>query len=134
MTSGLPVVSGREAIRVFERLGQSVVRQRGSHIRFRHATDPSRKPLTIPDHRTLKPGLLRLKSVSVSPHQFPPGTVAPVTPPLSENETGSLSGCPWIPGGAPAGVAPDIQGPGRGDLGAGFVTSKRVRLHHHHGS
>jgi predicted RNA binding protein YcfA (HicA-like mRNA interferase family) len=58
MTSGLPVVSGREAIRVFERLGYSVVRQRGSHIRLRHATDPSRKPLTIPDHRTLKPGLL----------------------------------------------------------------------------
>jgi HicA toxin of bacterial toxin-antitoxin, len=34
MTSGLPVVSGREAIRVFERLGYSVVRQRGSHIRL----------------------------------------------------------------------------------------------------
>jgi len=50
MTSGLPVVSGREAIRVFERLGYSVVRQRGSPIRLRHGTDPSRKPLTIPDH------------------------------------------------------------------------------------
>ena len=59
MTSGLPVVSGREAIRVLEQLGYRVVRQRGSHIRLRHATDPSRKPLTIPDHRTLKPGLLR---------------------------------------------------------------------------
>ncbi len=34
------------------------MRQRGSHIRLRHATDTSRKPL-IPDHRTLKPGLLR---------------------------------------------------------------------------
>jgi predicted RNase H-like HicB family nuclease len=31
MTSGLPVVSGREAIRVFEQLGCGVVRQRGSH-------------------------------------------------------------------------------------------------------
>jgi predicted RNA binding protein YcfA (HicA-like mRNA interferase family) len=59
MTSELPVVSGREAIRVFEQVGYTVVRQRGSHIRLRHATDPSRKPLTIPDHRTLKPGLLR---------------------------------------------------------------------------
>jgi predicted RNA binding protein YcfA (HicA-like mRNA interferase family) len=59
MTSGRPVVSGREAIRVFERLGYTVVRQRGSHVRLRHATDPSRKPLTVPDHRTLKPGLLR---------------------------------------------------------------------------
>jgi predicted RNA binding protein YcfA (HicA-like mRNA interferase family) len=30
-----------------EELGYRVVRQRGSHIRLRHATDPSRKPLTI---------------------------------------------------------------------------------------
>jgi predicted RNA binding protein YcfA (HicA-like mRNA interferase family) len=72
MTSGLPVVSGREAIRVFERLGYSVVRQRGSHIRLRHATDPSRKPLTIPDHRALKPGLLRhlMRDAEVDPEEF----------------------------------------------------------------
>jgi predicted RNA binding protein YcfA (HicA-like mRNA interferase family) len=50
VTSGLPVVSGREAIRVLEELGYRVVRQRGSHIRLRHATAPSRKPLAIPDH------------------------------------------------------------------------------------
>ena len=72
MTSGLPVVSGREAIRVFERLGYGVVRQRGSHIRLRHATDPSRKPLTIPDHRALKPGLLRhlMRDAQVDPEEF----------------------------------------------------------------
>jgi predicted RNA binding protein YcfA (HicA-like mRNA interferase family) len=72
MTAGLPVVSGREAIRVFERLGYRVVRQRGSHIRLHHATDPSRKPLTIPDHRTLKPGLLRhvMRDAQVEPEEF----------------------------------------------------------------
>jgi predicted RNA binding protein YcfA (HicA-like mRNA interferase family) len=72
MTSGLPVVSGREAIRVFERLGYRVVRQRGSHVRFRHATDPSRKPLTVPEHRTLKPGLLRhlMRDAEVGPRSF----------------------------------------------------------------
>jgi predicted RNA binding protein YcfA (HicA-like mRNA interferase family) len=72
MTSVLPVVSGREAIRVFERLGYTVVRQRGSHVRLRHATDPSRKPLTIPDHRTLKPGLLRhlMRDAEVDPEEF----------------------------------------------------------------
>jgi predicted RNA binding protein YcfA (HicA-like mRNA interferase family) len=69
MTSGLPVVSGREAIRVFEQLGYAVVRQRGSHIRLRHATDPSRKPLTVPDHRTLKPGLL-MRDAEVEPEEF----------------------------------------------------------------
>jgi predicted RNA binding protein YcfA (HicA-like mRNA interferase family) len=49
-----------------------IVRQRGSHTRLRHATDPSRKPLTIPDHRTLKPGLLRylMQDVQVDPDEL----------------------------------------------------------------
>jgi predicted RNA binding protein YcfA (HicA-like mRNA interferase family) len=55
----LPVISGQEAIRAFQRLGYEVVRQRGSHIRLRHPNDPAKQPLTVPDHRTLKPGLLR---------------------------------------------------------------------------
>jgi predicted RNA binding protein YcfA (HicA-like mRNA interferase family) len=57
---------------VFERLGYTVVRQRGSHVRLRHATDPSRKPLTVPDHRTLKPGLLRhlMRDAEVDPEEF----------------------------------------------------------------
>jgi HicA toxin of bacterial toxin-antitoxin, len=44
----------------------------GSHIRLRHVTDPSRKPLTIPDHRTLKPGLLRhlMRDAQVDPEEF----------------------------------------------------------------
>ena len=32
----LPVVSGREAVKKFERLGYKIVRQRGSHIRLIH--------------------------------------------------------------------------------------------------
>jgi predicted RNA binding protein YcfA (HicA-like mRNA interferase family) len=59
VSSKLPVVSGQDAIRVFRRLGYEVVRQRGSHIRLRHPHDPERRPLTVPDHRMLKPGLLR---------------------------------------------------------------------------
>ena len=59
MSPQLPVISGREAVRAFQRLGYEVVRQRGSHIRLRHRQDPQRQPLTVPDHDTLKPGLLR---------------------------------------------------------------------------
>jgi predicted RNA binding protein YcfA (HicA-like mRNA interferase family) len=51
----LPVISGRQAVCAFERLGYEVVRQRGSHLRLRHREDPQRQPLTIPDHDTLKP-------------------------------------------------------------------------------
>lgn len=59
MSPKLPTISGQVAVRAFQRLGYEVVRQRGSHIRLRHPLDPARKPLTVPDHPTLKPGLLR---------------------------------------------------------------------------
>ena len=55
----LPVISAGEAIRVFEKIGYRVVRQRGSHIRLRDDQDEKHQPLTIPNHKTLKPGLLR---------------------------------------------------------------------------
>ena len=52
-----PRVSGREAVRAFERAGWEVARQRGSHIVM---TRPgSIYTLSIPDHRELGPGLLR---------------------------------------------------------------------------
>ena len=59
MSPKLPVVSGRQAIRAFERISYRVVRQRGSHIRLRDETNPNHLPLTVPDHKTIKPGLLR---------------------------------------------------------------------------
>jgi len=55
----LPVISADEAIRVFERVSYRVVRQRGSHVRLRDEQDEKHQPLTIPNHKTLKPGLLR---------------------------------------------------------------------------
>jgi len=55
----LPAVSGREAVKAFERIGYHVVRQRGGHIRLRDESDPDHLPITVPDHKTLKPGLLR---------------------------------------------------------------------------
>jgi predicted RNA binding protein YcfA (HicA-like mRNA interferase family) len=56
--AGLPRVSGREAAKAFVSVGYEVVRQKGSHIRLRHAAG-GRMPLTVPDHRELKSGLLR---------------------------------------------------------------------------
>ena len=54
----VPRISGRDAVQAFATVGYEVVRQRGSHIRLRHPT-AARLPLTVPDHRELKPGLLR---------------------------------------------------------------------------
>jgi predicted RNA binding protein YcfA (HicA-like mRNA interferase family) len=72
MRPKLPVVSGAKAARAFERLGYEIVRQRSSHIRMRHLSDPRRLPLSIPDHRELKPGLLRrlLRDANISVEEF----------------------------------------------------------------
>ncbi len=70
--SKLPVVSGRETVRALERVGYELVRQRGSHFRLRHPTDPNRKPVTVPDHAELKSGTLRaiLRDASVTADLF----------------------------------------------------------------
>ena len=55
----LPILSGDQAVRCFEKLGYHVVRQHGSHVRMQHKVDKNKKPLTIPRHKTLGKGLLR---------------------------------------------------------------------------
>ncbi|PKL53607.1 MAG: hypothetical protein CVV36_06100 [Candidatus Methanoperedenaceae archaeon HGW-Methanoperedenaceae-1] len=55
----LPVVSGKDAVRAFGKLGYVTVRQTGSHIRMKHQSDCSKKPLTIPNHTVVGKGLLK---------------------------------------------------------------------------
>lgn len=70
--SSLPVISGRETIAALERLGYVAVRQKGSHVRLRHPSDPARAPLTVPDHKELKSGTLRaiIRDAGLSVDQF----------------------------------------------------------------
>jgi predicted RNA binding protein YcfA (HicA-like mRNA interferase family) len=72
MSPKLPVVSGDDLIRVLEKIGYVRVRQKGSHVRLRHSTEPQRKQLTIPLHKTLKRGLLRhlLTDARISVEKF----------------------------------------------------------------
>jgi len=53
----LPVCSGEEAIRAFERAGWIRARQRGSHVTL--VKSGISVVLTVPLHRELGPGLLR---------------------------------------------------------------------------
>jgi len=64
----LPVVSGADAVRVLERLGFAVARQRGSHIVMRRGSIGC----VVPNHRELKVGTLTglLKQAGVSPDEF----------------------------------------------------------------
>jgi predicted RNA binding protein YcfA (HicA-like mRNA interferase family) len=54
----LPVVSGRDAIRAFSKVGYRIDHQTGSHVILRHQDAPHRR-LTVPDHRELAKGTLR---------------------------------------------------------------------------
>ncbi|MBI5190327.1 MAG: type II toxin-antitoxin system HicA family toxin [Nitrospirae bacterium] len=53
----LPVLSGSEAVRAFERAGWVVVRQRGSHVIMLKSGHIA--SLSIPQHKEVAPGTLR---------------------------------------------------------------------------
>jgi predicted RNA binding protein YcfA (HicA-like mRNA interferase family) len=54
--SNLPVCSGRDAVRAFEKVGYVLDHQTGSHMILRHSTG---RRLTVPDHKELAKGTLR---------------------------------------------------------------------------
>ena len=68
MSPKLPVISGAELIRALGKFGYVAVRQKGSHVRLRHATDPQRLPVTVPLHPEIAFGTLRriLRDASIS--------------------------------------------------------------------
>ncbi len=49
-------ISGKAAVKAFQRFGYVIARQTGSHIILRHEKRPT---VTIPNHQELAPGLLR---------------------------------------------------------------------------
>jgi predicted RNA binding protein YcfA (HicA-like mRNA interferase family) len=55
---GLPVVSGKELVRVLSKLGYQLVRQRGSHAQLKCITPAGDHTITIPLHDEIAPGTL----------------------------------------------------------------------------
>ena len=72
MSPRLPVISGEFLLKVLAKIGYSVVRQRGSHLRLKDTTNLFHKPLTVPLHKEIKPGLLRkiIKDADLSVEEF----------------------------------------------------------------
>jgi predicted RNA binding protein YcfA (HicA-like mRNA interferase family) len=66
----LPVVSGREVVRVFEKHGWEVARQRGSHIIMVRAGQ--NVTLSVPDHKEVAKGTLRslIRSAGLAVQEF----------------------------------------------------------------
>jgi predicted RNA binding protein YcfA (HicA-like mRNA interferase family) len=56
--SKLPVVSGKEALKAFSKIGYDLDHQTGSHMILRQNAKPFRR-LTIPNHKELAKGTLR---------------------------------------------------------------------------
>ena len=65
--SKLPVLSGRDLVRILEKLGFRLERQKGSHLMLVRLGPPA--TLSIPDHRELDRGTLRtlLRQAGLSP-------------------------------------------------------------------
>ncbi|CAN5165109.1 hypothetical protein BH20ACT13_BH20ACT13_05850 [soil metagenome] len=68
--ASVPVVSGAEAVRRFERVGWSVVRRKGSHVMMTRLEVAA--TLSIPMHRELDRGLLRalLRAAGMTVDEF----------------------------------------------------------------
>jgi predicted RNA binding protein YcfA (HicA-like mRNA interferase family) len=66
----LPVISGRDFVRVMAKLGFILDRQKGSHLILFRADPPT--TLSVPDHRELDRGTLRslLRQAGVSPAEI----------------------------------------------------------------
>lgn len=66
----LPLLSGHEVVRVFESLGWSVARRRGSHIVV--VKEGEIATLSIPDHKQVAKGTLRalIRSANLTLDQF----------------------------------------------------------------
>jgi predicted RNA binding protein YcfA (HicA-like mRNA interferase family) len=67
----LPVLKPREVCRVLESLGFSLVRQRGSHMQYRHGDG---RGTTVPNHpgRDVSPILLRqiARDIGITAEEF----------------------------------------------------------------
>lgn len=55
---GLPVVRGKELLKVLSRLGYVLVRQRGSHAQLKCITPAGEHTITIPLHDEIATGTL----------------------------------------------------------------------------
>jgi predicted RNA binding protein YcfA (HicA-like mRNA interferase family) len=66
----IPLLSGREVVRAFERFGWQVARQRGSHIIL--VKEGARATLSVPDHKEVARGTLRslLRAAGLTVEEF----------------------------------------------------------------
>ncbi len=69
--SKLPVVSGKDAVKIFQKMGYQFDHQTGSHVILRQTFPPFRR-LTIPNHKEIAKGTLRslIREAGLTVDQF----------------------------------------------------------------
>lgn len=71
--SNIPQVSGKQVVKALEKIGFTVSRQKGSHIRLVRIQNGLKQLVTVPNHRVIRKGTLLngiLKSVNLSLDEF----------------------------------------------------------------
>ncbi len=70
MASHIPILSGREVVTAFERLGWIFERQKGSHMIMTKAGEFA--TLSVPDHREVARGTLRalIRTANITVDEF----------------------------------------------------------------
>lgn len=58
MSPKLPQISGQDLVRVLQKPGYEVIRQKGSHIRLRKTTNIGEHNIAVPEHKTVAKGTL----------------------------------------------------------------------------
>ncbi len=67
----LPVVSGKECVKAFAKIGYLPDHHTGSHMILRHKNQPHRR-LTVPNHQEISKGTLKaiIKQAGLSAEEF----------------------------------------------------------------
>lgn len=71
--SKLPQVSGKDTVKALQKIGFSIVSQKGSHIKLSRRIGNQNQTVIIPIHKIIKKGTLRngiLKPINVTVNQF----------------------------------------------------------------
>lgn len=71
--SNVPQVNGKQVIKVLEKIGFTVSRQKGSHIRLVRIQNGIKQLITVPNHKVIRKGTLLngiLKPINLSLEDF----------------------------------------------------------------
>lgn len=71
--SNVPQVSGKQVVKALSKIGFTVSRQKGSHIRLSRIQDELKQMVTVPNHKVIRKGTLLsgiLKPINLSLEDF----------------------------------------------------------------